>query len=84
MHLQSAPKDKIWRPVQNNITLDAAPIGIPINLKNKIKIEKIISIKDIGKKILMPSLSMTNFKIKFKNLNVSLIGEIEELPFLTL
>ena len=57
---------------------------MPKNLRLNSNIDKNIKNKDRGKNILIPSLKITNFKIKFKNLNVSLIGEIEDFPFLSL
>ena len=84
MHLHSAPKERIWRPLQNNITLVEAPIGMPKTLKIRSTNEDNINNSESGKNILIPSLKNTSFKIKFKNLIVSFMGDIDDFPFLIL
>ena len=79
-----APRLSICRPLQNKIILVEPAMLTPnkriINIENDDRNNKI----DSGKKSLIPSLSNTSLSIKLKNLIVSLIGEIEDLPFLCL
>ena len=84
MQLQIAPRLSICRPLQNNIILVEPATAIPNKRTNNIATEENIRIIDTGKNNLILLLSKTNFRIKLKNLIVSLIGEIEDDPLLCL